>query len=145
MKRPVAVMVLGVMVSACHGATPTPTATTPLPAVTTASTPALDGPSSLSGLVSESTAQGARPLAGVSVNAWIELGTVGYSYWSTHGPVVTDDGRHYELRGLPNTATAWVQAWKDDRREYVQQCAAPPVVLHGDMHANVSSLRRRIS
>jgi hypothetical protein len=76
-------------------------------------------------------------MAGVSVNAWIELGTVGYSYWSAHGPVVTDDGGRFVLKGLPDTATAWVQAWKDDRREYVQQCAVPPVVLHGDMQANM--------
>jgi hypothetical protein len=81
-------------------------------------------------------------MAGVSVNAWIELGTVAYSYWSAHGPVVTDAGGRYVLNGLPDSATVWVQAWKDDRREYVQQCAAPPVVLHGDMHANVQLIAK---
>jgi len=96
----------------------------------------------VSGVVSESTSQGARPLAGVSVNAWIDQGTFGYSYWWAHGPVATDAAGRYQLSGLPDAATAWVQAWKDDRREYVQQCAAPMVTLHGDMTADVHLVRK---
>jgi hypothetical protein len=88
----------------------------------------------VSGVVSETTSQGARPLDGVSVSAWIQQATFGYSYMWANGGLKTDAAGRYRLSGLAGGATARVQVWKDG---YVQQCAAPMVTLNGDININV--------
>jgi hypothetical protein len=111
MSRLAAFLLLALVVARCGGTqAPTPTATQ------TVGPQVLNGPYPLSGVVSESASRGGRPMAGVSVNAWIDQGTVGYSYWYAHGPVITGAGGHYQLPGLPDSAH---QAWKDERGEYV--------------------------
>jgi hypothetical protein len=68
------------------------------------------------------TAQGPRVVGGVSVNAWVQQGNGGYSYWWANGPRSSDAGGRYELPNLPDGSRVTVQIWKDG---YVQQCAAP--------------------
>jgi hypothetical protein len=50
------------------------------------------------------------------------------------GPLLTDAVGRFQLTGLPAQAKVWVQSWKVG---YVQQCAAPEVILTGDATVNV--------
>jgi hypothetical protein len=139
-----AVVFLSALIAATCSRSESPS---PMPTAPTAATTPADpsgsrlplprGPNTLSGVVAENASFGGQPLAGVFINAWIDTGAVGYSYWFARGPVVTDAAGRYQMSGLPESATAWVQAWKDDRRDYVQQCAAPGVTLHGDVIADI--------
>jgi len=104
-------------------------------APTTASTPGVFGPTpipvnsgpyAISGVVEES----GRSIAGANVNAWVNQGTMGYSYMYVHGALLTDGGGRYQMRGLPAGVGVWLQVYKDG---YVQQCAAAPVTVQGDM------------
>jgi hypothetical protein len=142
MNRVTTLLVLALIVTTCGKSQPSaPTAPTATALSPTSSISAVTtGSNTLSGVVSD-TSRGA-PMAGVSVNAWIDQGAFGYSYWWAHGPVATDAAGRYQLSGLPDSATAWVQAWKDDRSEYVQQCAAPMVTLHGNMKADIQLVSR---
>src|SRR6266498_1026120 len=80
------------------------------------------------GMVTERTPLGDRPLSGANVNAWIQTGTFGYSYMWAYGPRLTDVEGRYELSNLPEGAELQLQVCKDG---YVQQCAAPPLVVGG--------------
>jgi hypothetical protein len=94
----------------------------------------ITGPYTLSGAVSERTANGIRPIESASINAWIQQGRFGYSYWWAHGPTVSDAGGGYQLPSLPDGAAGWLQVGKDG---YVQQCATLISGLHGDMKLDV--------
>ena len=82
----------------------------------------------IDGVITES-AQGGRPLSGISVSAWVQTATIGFSYMFAYGPRVTDAQGHYELAGIPAGARVRLQLFAPG---YVQQCAAPEV------HANLS-------
>jgi len=47
-----------------------------------------------------------------------------------HGAVLADDAGGFRLTGLPADAIVWMQTYKDG---YVQQAAAGPIVVRGDM------------
>jgi hypothetical protein len=111
--------------------TQTAAAGTPSPAGPTVRT----GPYTVAGVVSE----GARPIQGANISAWINQGTSGYSYMWAHGPLLTDAGGRYQLTGLPAEVKVWLQTWKDG---YVQQCAAPQVTLLGDTRVDVQLVPR---
>jgi len=104
-------------------------------APTTASTPGLlgptpipvnSGPYTISGIVAEN----GRSIPGANVNAWVTQGTMGYSYMYVHGALLTDGDGRYRMTGLPAGVGVWFQVYKDG---YVQQCAAAPVTLQGDL------------
>jgi hypothetical protein len=140
MKWTAVVFVSASMAAACsrsQSPAPAPTVATTPAGLRGPRTPLPRGPNTLSGVVADNAPFGGHPLAGVFVNAWIDTGAVGYSYWFARGPMVTDAAGRYQMSGLPESATAWVQAWKDDRHDYVQQCAAPAVTLHGDLTADI--------
>ena len=84
----------------------------------------------LSGVITETSPQAGRPLSGISVNAWVQTTTVGYSYMFAYGPRLTDAQGGYELAGIPAGARVRLQL---SGQGYVQQCAAPEV------HVNYSS------
>jgi hypothetical protein len=88
--------------------------------------PVSSGPYAISGVVAES----GRSIAGANVNAWVSQGNFGYSYMYMHGALLTDGSGRYRMTGLPAGARVWLQVYKDG---YVQQCAAAPLTLHGDM------------
>jgi hypothetical protein len=106
-----------------------PTRTTSAPAAT-AGPPVATGPYIVSGVVSD----GARPIEGANISAWIDQGGSGYSYMWAHGPLLTDADGRYQLAGLPAQVKVWLQTWKDG---HVQQCAAPQVTLLGDTRVDV--------
>ena len=79
---------------------------------------------------------GVRPMPGVNVNAWVDAGTMGYSYWWANGRRGTDGSGRYELIDLPGSAIVIVDAWVDGHA-YVQQCAAPPIRMEADATVNM--------
>lgn len=88
--------------------------------------PVISGPYTISGTVAES----GRSIAGANVNAWVNQGNFGYSYVYVHGALGTDSDGRYRMTGLPAGVRVWFQVYKDG---YVQQCAAAPVTVQGDM------------
>jgi hypothetical protein len=90
----------------------------------------LTGPYTVSGVVAE----GARAIEGANISAWIDQGRSGYSYMWAHGPLLTDAAGRFRLTNLPAGVSVWLQTWKDG---YVQQCAAPQVVLQADTTVDV--------
>jgi hypothetical protein len=99
-------------------AAPTQTTTAPTPTLYT-----------LMGVVSE----GARPIEGASVGAWIGSNGSGYGYSGAPGPTLTDAAGCYQLT-VPAQMKAWVGASKAG---YVQQCASPQVTMLADTRVDV--------
>ena len=112
-------------------------ATAPSPRTGSLPTPA--GSATVSGIVTERTPLGDRPLSGANVNAWIQTGTFGYSYMWANGPRLSDVEGRYELSHLPEGAELQLQVYKDG---YVQQCAAPPLVVGGQLHMDLQLVTR---
>jgi hypothetical protein len=100
------------------------------PTATSAGPRVLTGPFTVAGIVSD----GARPIEGANISAWIDQGRSGYSYMWAHGPLLTDAAGRYQLTGLPAEVKVWLQTWKDG---YVQQCAAPQVTLLSDTRVDL--------
>jgi hypothetical protein len=121
-------VILGTCVAGCsHEGEVTPFPTSPSPPLVPRPGPSLPIPAgiySLSGVITESRPQAGRPLNGVSVNAWVQTETVGYSYMFAYGPRATDAQGRYELAGIPAGARVRLQV---SGQGYVQQCAAPEV------------------
>ena len=92
------------------------------------------GPYTTSGIVQELTPQGARPVPGVDVNAWIDLGSFGYSYWALHGRPQSDAMGRYTLQSIPEGARVWVQV---ETPGLVQQCAVAALPVHADQTVDV--------
>lgn len=88
------------------------------------------GQLTLSGVVSETTSQGSRPVQGAAIDAWVQEARLGYSYREVHGPTRTDSAGYFQLTGLANDTTVQLQVYK---RGYVQQCASPRVPMLSDM------------
>jgi len=126
MKR---VICMVLFMGACASRTLAPTA----PTASTASTPSIPGfgPQVVSGpyTISGTVTDGNRAVAGANVSAWVQSDRFGYSYMWAHGANLTDGSGRFQLPGLPAGVTVRVQLWKAD---YVQQCAAPVVVVTGD-------------
>ena len=118
--------------TAASGSPTAPTPTNPAP------TPAT-GYLTLSGTVTEPLQQGSRPLPGVSVNAWVQQISWGYSYWWANGSQTTDAAGGFRLPSIPAEATVQLQVWKDG---YVQQCAAPSVTMRSHLQMDVQLVSR---
>jgi hypothetical protein len=132
MRRLVTMCLLAGVPLGCGGSALTPTAPspTPLQAVTGPfSSGSTSGPNTVGGVITEITPQGSRPLGGVSVSAWVDLGRSGYSYMWANGARATDPNGRYQLANLPEGASVTLQVWKEG---YVQQCAAPTFKTAGD-------------
>jgi len=84
---------------------------------------------------------GVRPMPGVNVNAWVDAGTMGYSYGWANGGRRSDGTGQYELSGLPGSAIVIVDAWIDGHG-YVQQCAAPPTRMEADTTVDLQLVSR---
>jgi hypothetical protein len=123
MKRRLAYVFVAVMATGCRSSVSTPT--TPTTPSTFDGPAAPTGPFTISGVVAEGT----HPVVGANVNAFISTNGFGYSYMWAHGAVLTDVTGRFGMTGLPTDAGVWFNAWKDG---YVQQCAAPQVVVRGD-------------
>ena len=94
------------------------------------------------GVVTERTRSGAvRPLVGANVNAWVDTGRLGYSYMWANGAQLSDDGGRFALGGLPDSARVIVDAYKSG---YVQQCAAPPLVMDADATVDIELIPRSL-
>ena len=123
---------LAVVPVGCGASALTPTAPSPAP-LATVSSPfppgSLVGPNTVGGIVTEIAPQGSRPLGGVSVSAWVDLGRFAYSYMWANGARATDPNGRYLLANLPDGASVTLQVWKEG---YVQQCAAPTFKAAGD-------------
>jgi hypothetical protein len=120
---PVAVMAIG-----CQSSAYTPTTSTP--PITYGGPPVPTGPFTISGAGTD----GDHPVVGANVNAFIITNGFGYSYMWAHGAILTDVTGHFRMTGVPTEAGVWLQAFKDG---YVQQCAAPEVIVHGDTTIDV--------
>jgi hypothetical protein len=115
----------------------TPAAPTPTPTPSPGGPTPLTGSNTLTGVVVETSSQG--PLAGVSVNAWVQESRLGYSYVWAHGPVISDATGMFRLPSLAIGTTVRLQVWKDG---YVQQCAAPLVAITSDLRQDVQLVPR---
>jgi hypothetical protein len=130
-------VILAAGMAACsEGGDVTPFPTSPSPPLVprpgppgSALPPIPPGIYSINGVITESVPQGSRPLSGVSVNAWVQTATIGYSYMFAYGPRVTDAQGRYELAGIPPGARVRLQV---SGPGYLQQCATPEV------HVNLS-------
>jgi hypothetical protein len=65
----------------------------------------------------------------------VNQGTMGYSYMYAHGALRTDGDGRYSMTGLPAGVSVWLQVYKDG---YVQQCAAAPLTVQGDMAVDLA-------
>jgi hypothetical protein len=63
----------------------------------------------------------------------VNLGTFS-EWWGAHA-LLTDGGGAYRITGLPANVGVWFLVSKDG---YVQQCAAGPVAVQGDMVMNLA-------
>ena len=130
-------LILVAGVTACGGSStvtaPAPSSQTPTPIPTT------PAGWTASGVVSEWTKRGERPLADVDVNAWIETPGYGYSYWYRNGRRKTDAQGRYQLTDVPAGASFQLQVAKDG---YAPQCAPPPVTVNGDFQLNAKLIPR---
>jgi len=97
------------------------------------------GSYSLTGIITERSAPGDHPLGDANVNAWIQTGSFGYSYMWANGPRLSDSQGRYTLTNLPSGATFQFQVYKQG---YVQQCAAPELVVNGDLHLDAQLIAR---
>jgi hypothetical protein len=126
-------------VVACGGGrsvtAPEPSSQVPTPPPT----PTAPGHWTASGVVTEWTTHGERPLADVNVNAWIETVGYGYSYWYLNGRRTTDAQGRYQLTGLPAGGAFQLEVSKDG---YAAQCAAPPVVVTSDFQLDARLMPR---
>lgn len=122
---------VALLANGCDGGRSAPTAPT--------ATPTNPGPTVALHTVAGVVSDGAAPVEGASISAWISEGRFGYSYTWAHGPLRTDAAGRYQLAALPAHATVWLQSWKDG---YVQQCAAPPLTLLGDATVDVQMVSR---
>jgi len=130
MNRVVVLLLAGVAVGCGGSAVTSPTAPASIPPLTGSPFPpgTTSGPNSVAGFITEMTSQGPRPVSGVSVSAWVDLGRLAYSYMWGNGARASDTAGRYELGNLPDGASVTVQIWKTD---YVQQCAAPTFTVSG--------------
>lgn len=128
----IAVLVGALFVAGCGGSQPPQPAAPTTPTVETPVPPGVIlGTYSVSGVVAEN----GLTIANAFVNAWVDLGRSGYSYWYAHGQLVADAAGNYRMTGLPGGARLTFQTWRDG---YQQQCAAPSVVVQGDMTVNLA-------
>ena len=111
----------------------------PTSAARTGPPPTPTGASTVAGIVMERTPLGDRPLGGANVNGWIQTVSFGYSYMWANGARLSDAEGRYELNNLPEGAELQLQVYKDG---YVQQCAAPPLVIGGQMRLDVQLVAR---
>src|SRR5262245_9152509 len=130
MNRVVMLLLAGVAVGCGGSAVTSPTAPPPIPPLTGSPFPpgTTSGPNSVTGFITEMTSQGPRPVSGVSVSAWVDLGRLAYSYMWANGARASDTAGRYELGNLPDGASVTVQIWKTG---YLQQCAAPTFTASG--------------
>src|SRR6266508_4404595 len=140
--RLAALMLVAVIgLAACDRPTSPSAVSTPrsAPPPQTGPPPTPTGSSAVAGIVTERTPLGDRRLSGANVNAWIQTGTFGYSYMWANGPRLSDVEGRYELSNLPEGAELQLQVYKDG---YVQQCAAAPIVVGGQMHMDLQLVAR---
>jgi len=74
------------------------------------------GPYSISGVVADN----GQPITNAGVNAWVEVGSLGFSYSYAYGPLSTDASGRYRMTSLPGGARVWI---KLNKYGYVQPCA----------------------
>jgi hypothetical protein len=132
-KKIAASIVVVLLACGCRAAKdPGSIASSPLaPSAATAAGPRPpNGSGTISGHVVGIGPGGKRPLAGALINAFVDQGSFGYSYWWAHGRVQTDADGGYELTDLPQGATVTFQAAMEG---YVQQCAAPAVLVQAGL------------
>lgn len=106
-----------------------PSAPTATPVVTQGPT-FPTGPYVVSGVVTDAVG----PIADANVNAWVITPSISYSYIYARGKVLTDGAGRYSMIDLPDGAQLWFQVYKDG---YVQQCAAPSVMIQGNLTMNL--------
>ncbi|HJU74253.1 MAG TPA: hypothetical protein VJ717_10945 [Gemmatimonadaceae bacterium] len=70
------------------------------------------------------------------MNAWVQQGSSGYSYWYHHGETSADTAGRYELT-IPASATVHLQVWKEG---FAQPCAHEVPSVQRDLTLNVQLL-----
>ena len=130
MNRVVVLLLAGMAVGCGGSAVTSPTAPASIPPLIGSPFPpgTTSGPNSVAGFITEMTSQGPRPVSGVSVSAWVDLGRFAYSYMWANGARASDTAGRYELGNLPDGANVTVQIWKTG---YLQQCAASTFTASG--------------
>ena len=87
--------------------------------------PVLTGPYSVTSVVAD---ENGRPIEAARVDACCVGGST-YSHL-LGDPLLTDSSGRFRMTGIPAGALLWFRAHKDG---YVQQCAAAPVTVQGDV------------
>jgi hypothetical protein len=99
--------------------------------------PVLTGPYSVTSVVAD---ENGRPIEAASVDACC-VGGSSYTYSHLHlgDPLLTDSSGRFRMTGIPAGALLWFRAHKDG---YVQQCAAAPVMVQGDVAIDLALVSR---
>jgi hypothetical protein len=79
-----------------------------------------------------------RPIVAASYDACCPDGFP-YSHGHLHDVLLTDESGHLRMTGVPAGVRLWFRAHKDG---YIQQCAAAPVTVHGDVAIDVALVSR---
>ena len=126
-RRPAVGISFALLASGCGGGSRLPSGPTP-----SASTPSgppnsgLTGPYTITVVVAD---ESGRPIAGASPDACCVVGST-YSHWRVPDVPRTDANGRFQMTGIPGGTLLWFRVFKDG---YVQQCAAPPVTVQGDL------------
>jgi hypothetical protein len=110
------------------------------PVLTAPSNPVISGPPVLTGPYSVTSVvadENGRPIEAASVDAFV--GGYTYSYRHLGDPLLTDSSGRFRMMGIPAGALLWFRAHKDG---YVQQCAAAPVTVQGDVAIDLALVSR---
>ena len=95
----------------------------------------LTGPYSVTSVVAD---ENGRPIEAASVDACC-VGGFSYSGLRRAGLLLTDSSGRFRMTGIPAGALLWFRAFKDG---YVQQCAAAPVTVQGDVAIDLALVSR---
>ena len=124
--RPAVGICFALLASGCGSGSRLPSGPTPSRSPSGPTGSVLTGPYTITGVVAD---ESGRPIAGASPDACCVSGN-SYSHWHVPDVLLTDANGRFQMTGIPGGTLLWFRVFKDG---YVQQCAAPPVTVQGDL------------
>jgi hypothetical protein len=124
--RPAVGICFALLAFGCGGGSRLPSGPTPSGSTSGPTNSVLTGPYTISVVVTD---ESGRPIAGASPDACCVAG-VTYSHARVPDVPLTDANGRLQMTGISGGTLPWFRVFKDG---YVQQCAAPPVTVQGDL------------